>query len=940
MPARKRGSEWPPRRSRGGQGRAAAAAATAARPAAGAITLYPHQARVVRRIVGGTRGLLCVHSTGSGKTLLSAACIRELLRLGRVGRAAVVARKSAVQQFRDEVLRFAPEVAGRVFVGTHRAVIAWLGGSGGSRSRHSPARSVAGGPPLLLVVDEAHEYVNTGSAGYRQLRPWADRAAHVLLLTATPIVNSAFDLAVLTSLAKGVPLPDRGDFFGRVLGVPVVPAGREWAEARPLSARRPPPEFARWFAGAVDVHLVDKDADPRFPRMVTRVVRLPMAAKTRAAYAAALDKPAPFYANLRKLSLGAGAGRGGCEKCAWLTKHAKQWVADGDGKIVVYSSFLEHGARRIREALVRAGLNVLAIDGSSSAADRRRATLMFNRRAEEEPREELHRDLRQLVAAGRSKTASSSSPAGTNPAWGCGKLGVAVTRLSTKQPDGSYRFEYRQGEGEHGPPATAEQRAYVDSLVIPPPWSPAYVCAPNPKLLWVGRDLTGKWQYRYSRDWNDQQEYRKILRLRDLDKAFWRRFRAQLDRDVAAGRARGATPQQVRTALAAVAVRLMSQCHFRVGQEGTTSRAKKQKAAKGTSSRSASSGGTEPGGGGDSGEATYGVTTLLKRHVALRAGAGAGSKSRTTSKARPCGAGARITFRGKSGQTNVCAVRDGRLLSELRWLMRRVPADKELFGRELRAEHVRAYLDRLRPGLRPKDFRTYFANLTLVRHLAAGPDPTRLKASQRARRLAEAYAIAARGLNNTPRMAKSSYVFTGLWVLYLADPTRFRAVVAEGKKRSGSAAGSSSSSPADLLDRFIALFEHNKIDWRYMLQWYRETGGVSPFMGPAQVLLITDAGSESIDLAGTRHLVFLDATWTPALEEQIVGRGRRFGSHQHLAPEKRALNVWKLHLMNGRRGGAARQPAGPARSVDEYVDDLNARKRDMQRELYRRLAAL
>ena len=45
-----------------------------------------------------------------------------------------------------------------------------------------------------------------------------------------------------------------------------------------------------------------------------------------------------------------------------------------------------------------------------------------------------------------------------------------------------------------------------------------------------------------------------------------------------------------------------------------------------------------------------------------------------------------------------------------------------------------------------------------------------------------------------------------------------------------------------------------------------------------QVLIITLAGSEGLDLKGVRDIIILDPVWNPAVMEQITGRGIRYKS--------------------------------------------------------------
>jgi len=63
------------------------------------------------------------------------------------------------------------------------------------------------------------------------------------------------------------------------------------------------------------------------------------------------------------------------------------------------------------------------------------------------------------------------------------------------------------------------------------------------------------------------------------------------------------------------------------------------------------------------------------------------------------------------------------------------------------------------------------------------------------------------------------------------------------------------------------------------------------------VLIITRAGGESIDLKGVKNVIVLDPPWNDASLEQIVGRAIRFKSHLHLPKEERKVNVYFLSLV-------------------------------------------
>uniref|UniRef100_A0A6C0LXN7 Helicase ATP-binding domain-containing protein n=1 Tax=viral metagenome TaxID=1070528 RepID=A0A6C0LXN7_9ZZZZ len=61
------------------------------------------------------------------------------------------------------------------------------------------------------------------------------------------------------------------------------------------------------------------------------------------------------------------------------------------------------------------------------------------------------------------------------------------------------------------------------------------------------------------------------------------------------------------------------------------------------------------------------------------------------------------------------------------------------------------------------------------------------------------------------------------------------------------------------------------------------------------LLIISNAGREGLDLKGGRVIVLLESLWNMAGEHQVTGRLVRFGSHAHLPLEER--NVTAYHLM-------------------------------------------
>jgi DNA topoisomerase-1 len=812
------------------------------------VTLKPHQAQAAAYLLNH-RGLLAYWGTGTGKTLAAAASASCLVKEKVVSTVIVLTKKSALAQFRDEVLKFWPEASKN-----HRFVYATAQTFFRVSRRHNPEET-------LLVVDEAHEFTSVTAGITKTLVAFALRCKRVMLLTATPYVNGLYDLAPLMAMVKGEKLQGKAAF-----------------EA--LAADRL--GFETWLRETTSVQIFDKSASPDFAKVTLHDVSVPMGEATWAEYMKRLvrrqARKKPFYMDLRELSMGASPDE--CEKCDWIEKHVKKWMKLGEGKVVIYTSFLDHGVKMIEKTLTKAGATYAVIDGSKSSAYRHDAVTRFNRpprtRGELKMRRSHHRNLAKLVEEKEcSLKGSKVQGICAGQVWferRAKPLRSARASRGLKHDD--YGYTYYQG----GHLVTAKDKIqvfedHVAKSPIPPAWTPAYVCKPNKKMMWAAKDRKGRWQRRYSEDWNDQQEFLKVMRLKRLTSSFWRHFHKEIVADMGS--------RNPMTKLAATATALMEACRFRPGWSRPKGDEKADKP------------GDRP---------HYGVSTLLRKHVKVE--------------------GSRVDFEflGKSGKMNHCAVEPSThpaLVKSLKEIHRSGGAMKDKFwawkGSVLSASALQDYLKKRE--IRAKDFRTYFANYTLVDMLRSygykdGKGADEVDRAKRRRALAEVYRTVSKGLNNTPSVAKKSYVFSGLWVLYLVDPVMFTKVVGEHRGKT----------TANLLAHLVDLFEKEQLDWRELLKELQGEGASSRNM---EVILITDAGAESMDLKGVRHIVLSDPTWTDALRKQIIGRGQRYMAHKHLPPSQRRIDVWELYL-DPPKGYEKNYPK--IKSADRLIGEFARRK--------------
>src|SRR4051812_43993523 len=235
------------------------------------------------------------------------------------------------------------------------------------------------------------------------------------------------------------------------------------------------------------------------------------------------------------------------------------------------------------------------------------------------------------------------------------------------------RFRYVDGRGNRI--TDPGKLARIEALVIPPAWREVRISPrPSANLQATGIDAAGRRQYLYHADYRalrEQEKYDKLIRfaerLPDL--------RAAMSEHMELG------PYE-RERVAAVAVRLINMGWFRVGSERYARESR-----------------------------TYGITTLTKRHVAVR--------------------GKRIafSFRGKHSILVRTQVVDAELAEAVRDLLQ-LPGGRRLFryvvdgtrfnltGARLN-DYVRTYLG---DDFTAKDFRTWGGTLVAAVALAeCGP---------------------------------------------------------------------------------------------------------------------------------------------------------------------------------------------------------------------------
>jgi DNA topoisomerase-1 len=285
------------------------------------------------------------------------------------------------------------------------------------------------------------------------------------------------------------------------------------------------------------------------------------------------------------------------------------------------------------------------------------------------------------------------------------------------------RFRYVDARGREIRDAAVLER--IERLAIPPAWKDVWIAAgPRAKLQATGYDKAGRKQYLYHPDFRAAQEEAKYDSLI--------RFGAGLPGLRAAMTEHLDKEELDRERVSAVALRLISLGWFRVGSERYAR------------------------------EGTYGVTTLLRRHVHVR------------------GRRIRLSFPSKAGIRVRSELVDEELAAEIRALLA-IKGGPRVFKYRWEGgvcnltsgrlnDYVKLYLGE---EFSAKDFRTWGGTLLAAIYFAEDAERQGFPESvaEQKRSVASVMRRVAKQLGNTPAVTRSSYVSPAVVEQYLDGRT-------------------------------------------------------------------------------------------------------------------------------------------------------------------------
>jgi len=321
------------------------------------IPLKEHQRKLIQ-VLNKRRGLIAIHSTGSGKTLTAVTASQCFLDENPSHKVIVITPVSLQGNFKKEMKGYGANVDDpRYFFYT-------IAGFNKAVEKGTVERC----NQCMLIVDEAHNIRTMGGAQASTIIEYSKRAKKVLLLTATPVVNYPHDLSNLISIVDGTnPLSKKG--FEDMM--------------------QDPDEFYNYFVCKISMFSPD-DAEivQYYPKSINHDVFIPMTQSYEEKYKKIEENEKndlivklfgeknleKFYNGVRRASN--NLDDSSSPKVVWIMKKIAE--SEKKDKFVIFSHFLEAGLRLLMKELDKKKISYKYIDGTMSKKKREEIVEEYN----------------------------------------------------------------------------------------------------------------------------------------------------------------------------------------------------------------------------------------------------------------------------------------------------------------------------------------------------------------------------------------------------------------------------------------------------------------------------------------------------------------------------------------------------------------------------------
>ena len=335
------------------------------------ITLSPHQVKTVKAFAK-TDSMVAVHEPGMGKTLTAIAVSECYLDQYPASNVVVITMVSLLENFTKEFVKYGGVDTSRYIFISYESFL----------SEHKKLKDTACNmfKNALVIIDEVHELRNFESRSYESVMDCIKYARKVLLLTATPYVNTICDFISIINLmnksyvvAPNKKNPNAKPIYSAPTKIKGCASKKEWWIDSTVSPENLIDQIEPFLVGKVSY--AAKGASPLYPSEVVETVLIPMDPTYEKAFLDSFDVKDYFHGMKRRLVNALGA--------TYYSNKLRfprviKMLSNPQNRNVIFTSWLEHGVIPISNILEEEDLSYGIIAGSVKATDRSRIVRDFN----------------------------------------------------------------------------------------------------------------------------------------------------------------------------------------------------------------------------------------------------------------------------------------------------------------------------------------------------------------------------------------------------------------------------------------------------------------------------------------------------------------------------------------------------------------------------------
>jgi superfamily II DNA or RNA helicase len=171
------------------------------------IKLKKYQIEVTNQLYK-KRGIIVVHSVGTGKTITSISTAQCLLSSGKVEHVIVITPTSLQHNFISQAKKYGID---ENYINQYYTFYTIQG-----VTNAIDTKTAINSKNSFIIIDEAHNLRKLDSPRFNNIYKYCKKATKIMLLTATPLINCPYDIINLISLAKGE-LPIKTDQLDEII---------------------------------------------------------------------------------------------------------------------------------------------------------------------------------------------------------------------------------------------------------------------------------------------------------------------------------------------------------------------------------------------------------------------------------------------------------------------------------------------------------------------------------------------------------------------------------------------------------------------------------------------------------------------------------------------------------------------------------------------------